>query len=165
MSLSIKELLLPLGLVRDNPSLPPRRSFDRALVTLHQGGGDVAQPPEYRHLRTALQRVRVEHMPRLPATVDDVVIQGGWSETWRSHRFLLEQNNNVGFALFCSDEDLDALLRCQDLFMDGTFYTVPNPYKQFFTVHGSYLGAKVIMLAGALITGKSVSLYIKDVLH
>ncbi|GFO03843.1 PiggyBac transposable element-derived protein 3 [Plakobranchus ocellatus] len=53
---------------------------------------------------------------------------------------------------------MQRLLRCHDVYIDGTFRTCPSPYTQFFTIHGKYR-QRVLPFATALLTGKTIGHY------
>ena len=143
--------------VREDPSRPIKRAFE-GLAHGHQGGGDREQLPEFHTVRTLMQRTRSALVPPVPRVIADVRIDGEWSNTWSHERFLLDLDNDWGVALFATDENLQRLQRCQDVYMDGTFRTCPKPYKQFFTIHGKYMG-RVIPFVFVLLTGKTTGHY------
>ena len=78
---------------------------------------------------------------------------GKYMVTWEGHVIRI---TTVVFALFATDKNLQRLQRCQDVYMDGTF---PNkPHKQFFTIHGKYMG-RLIPFVFILLTGETTGHY------
>lgn len=142
--------------IATDPTVPVRRVFDK--VVDEEICSDSDELPNWEGLRTRAKRMRSKFMPPLPATIDDVDINGPWAETWKSQRFLSHIDNDWGIVVFTTNRMITALQRCDTLFIDGTFRTAPFPYMQFVTIHGLYHG-HVIPLVFALLTNKTVGLY------
>jgi hypothetical protein len=53
-------------------------------------------------------------------------------------RFLLYKDNDWGILIYATNENLENLRQCSDIYCDGTFGTCPKPYEQYFTIHGKY---------------------------
>ena len=140
-----------------DPSRPIKRSYDEAAAQ-HDNSEDSDDLPGFRQLRTRLQRVRAATLPPIPQDIDDVDIPAEWGRNWRGDRFLLHQDNDWGIALFATQSNLRILQQCDKVYIDGTFKTCPQPYFQFVTVHGRYLG-QVFTLAMCLLTGKTIGHY------
>jgi hypothetical protein len=99
-------------------------------------------------------------VPAIPRSSGDVGIYPPWSETWSGERFLLKLDNYWGVAIFATDENLSALRKCKEVFIDGTFRSTPAPFKQYVTMHGKYHG-RVLSLVSCLMTGKTTGHYRK----
>ena len=56
--------------------------------------------------------------------------------------------------------NINALLTCNVLMVDGTFKTCPSPYAQFFTIHGNCNG-HIIPLIFILLRDKTAAVYSK----
>jgi hypothetical protein len=67
-------------------------------------------------------------------------------------------DNNWGFLVFATRENMIALQRCKYVFIDGTFKTASRPYYQHVTIHGRYRN-RVVHLASCLMTGKTIGQY------
>ena len=51
-------------------------------------------------------------------------------------RFLLQNTSETyDMLIFATDDSLKRLANCKTLYMDGTFKTCPELYKQYFSVH------------------------------
>jgi hypothetical protein len=144
-----------------DPTVPVRRLYD---VAAEEDSGESDELPSFESVRSRVKRVRGELMPRIPATIDDVVIDGNWSRTWKDRNFLSLLDNDWGIAIFFTEAMLKVLQRAECLFIDGTFRTAPHPYVQFLTIHGLYLG-HVIPLVFCLVTGKTIGQYRQIIQH
>ena len=51
--------------------------------------GERSLLPAYDSVRTVLHDERLAHLPKLPVSIDDVLIEGQWAETLDGERFLL----------------------------------------------------------------------------
>jgi hypothetical protein len=85
--------------VTADPCAPVRSSYDRLLST-------VTVPDEYLPTfasveSSLLRRRRAAFLP-VPASINDVVINGEWSRTWNDKPFLQHLDNNWGVAIFAS---------------------------------------------------------------
>ena len=74
-------------------------------------------------MRTRAKRMSAEFLPPLPATIEDVDINGPWAETWKGHNFLSHIDNAWGIVVFTTNRMTKALQRCDTMFIDGTFRT------------------------------------------
>ena len=119
----------------------------------HDNSDESDDLPGFRQLRTRLQRVRASTLPPIPQDIDDVNIEGEWGRNWRGNPFLRHLDNDWSIAIFATTENVRILQECEKIYIDGTFKTCPQPYYQFVTVHGKYLG-EVFTLAMCLMTGK-----------
>lgn len=145
--------------VREDATRPIKRVFEAVARERHQqGGGDREHLPEFHSVRTLMQRARCALVPPIPRVCADVRIEGEWANTWLHERFLLHLDNDWGVAVFATDENMQKLQRCHDVYIDGTFRTCPSPYTQFFTIHGKYR-ERVLPFATALLTGKTIGHY------
>ncbi|KAI8516488.1 hypothetical protein Bbelb_050690 [Branchiostoma belcheri] len=143
-----------LAAVEADPSQPARRVYDEVV----QEEEDMANVPNFRTVRTQLERRRAAFAPPIPHDVDDVVIPGQWAETWDGRQFLSHQDNDWGFIVFATDRNYRKMGRCRVLYMDGTFKSCPEPYFQVLTIHGLYHG-RVIPFVMALLVDKTVGAY------
>ena len=98
-----------------------------------QGGGDREyNVDEYNTLKSMFFRTRVESLPERPDQIEDVVINGTWSQTWNNKRFLLNLDNDWEYAVFSTDRNLIALSECREIYVGATFKSTPAPYEQVF---------------------------------
>ena len=112
---------------------------------MNRGGGDRKHIPEFHRIRTSMTHTKLEHVPAVPHTVDDITIHYTWRETWSGDNFFLHQDN-----------DWTSLYSSQVYrYMDGTFRTAPSPYRQYFSIHRKYRN-RVICLVNVLMTGQLI---------
>lgn len=144
-----------------DPTLPVGQVFETVVV---EDSGDSDDLPNYVSVRSRVKRSRAKFVPRIPTTIDDVLIEDSWSKTWKDRYFLSHQDNYWGVAVFCSDKMLKVMQLSPCLYVDGTFRTAPHPYTQFLTIHGLYLG-HVVPLTFCLVTGKTIGQYRQILQH
>jgi hypothetical protein len=144
--------------VREDPTVSIKRVYNNVARAMNRGGGDREHIPEFHRSRTLITRTRLEYVPAVPHTVDDITIEDTWRETWSGDNFFLHQDNDWGILVFTTDENLICLHRCQEVYMDGTFRTAPSPYRQYFSIHGKYIN-RVICLVNVLMTGQLIGQY------
>ena len=105
-----------------------------------------------------MSRARIEHIPRVPHTVDEVSIHGTWKRTWTNDRFLLYKSNDWGILIYATTENLENLRDCSEIYCDGTFKTCPRPYEQYFTIHGKFQN-RVLCFVNCLMTERDIASY------
>ena len=119
---------------------------------------------EFSSVQSALKRKRLSLIPETPQTIDDVDIVGEWTTTWAGRPFLSHIDNDWGVCAFSTDKNYHRLLKCDTIFIDGTFNSCPPSYEQFVTIHGLYHG-KVLPFIMDLATGKRVGHYLQILQH
>jgi hypothetical protein len=105
-----------------------------------------------------MSRVKSAEVPDMAQDIDNVIIEGSWAWLLRNKRFLLHQDNDWGITIFGTRRNLCALDQCQQLYMDATFCTAPQPHKQVFTILGEYY-EQVLPLAIVLMTNRAIGHY------
>jgi hypothetical protein len=146
--------------VREDPTVAIQRVYNKVARAMNRGGDDREHIPEFHRIRTSMTSTRLQHVPVVPHTVDDITIEDTWRETWSGDNFSLHQDNDWGILVFSTDENLICLQRCQEVHMDGTFRTAPSPYRQYFSIHGKYRN-RIICLVNVLMTGQLISISAK----
>lgn len=146
--------------IERNPTMPVKRTYDNTVSRLVQNVRNLNPEdiPEFHNIESQLRRARQQNIPPIPANIAAVAINGVWGETTRGDRYLLRIDNNWGILIFATDADLILLSRSRRIFLDGTFKTAPQPYRQFFTVHGMIQG-RVLHLASGLLTQSNIGSY------
>ena len=81
------------NVIAEDPTDPVKRSYDRTVSRiLHQDGKNRAEHvPEFYNIVAQLNRKKRQHVPDIPATVEQVEINNEWAETWDGQRNLLRQ--------------------------------------------------------------------------
>ena len=145
----------------DDPTKPVKRVYDEIAIAY---SGDDEHVPEFRTVRSQLNRQRASLCPPIPRSVDQVRVEDSWARTWDGADFLSHQDNDWGILIFSTGRNYSKLRRCTDIYMDGTFKSCPKPCMQFFTIHGNYHG-RVVPLVMRLMTGKTVGQYREVLAH
>ena len=144
------------GEINNNPELSARQAYDNVVQNIDRRLRD--NVPSFESARSALDRERRKHIPEIPLDIANVQIDGRWRRTTDGRRFLSKIDNAWGYAVFATDEALECLGECNDVFMDGTFKSVPRPYAQLLTVHGFYRD-RVIPLVFVLMHDRQIGTY------
>lgn len=147
--------------VRDDPSRPVKRAYDATASTTVRGGYlrlNRNSVCEFSRIRSSVARAKLKEVPRIPRALNDVDVRGVWAQTWNNDDFLLHWDNAWGILMFGTEESVRVLHDCHDLYIDGTFRTVPKPFYQYVSIHGKFEG-RVVPLIHCLVSGKTVGHY------
>ena len=68
------------------------------------------------------------------------------------------KDNDWGILIYATNENLENLRQCPDIYCDGTFRTCPQPYEQYFTIHGKYR-SRVLCFVNCLMTDCNIADY------
>ena len=144
--------------IEDDLTAPVKRIYNRQVAQVHcQGDGD--RPlPEFHLIQSQLHRAKQRAVPPILRNVDDVNIDGEWANTWQGFRNLVHLDNDWGIAVFATDANIETLENCRHVYIDGTFRTVPNPYRQFLTVHGE-CNDQVLLCVSVLMVERNIASY------
>ncbi|CAN7946832.1 unnamed protein product [Ixodes hexagonus] len=85
-----------------------------------------------------MYRERRRHEPELPATADDIQLNPLCQKTEGGHPFLVIDGTSVCGSRILAFASREALLRLSSakmLFVDGTFFVVPQIFDQLLTIH------------------------------
>lgn len=101
------------------------------------------------------------NMPLLPATLNDVAIEGPYTSTIDGDNFLQRStgNNNDRIVIFCSRVCLKYLCQANAIFCDGTFHFAPRPFCQLYTIHALVMNEVMLPLVFCLLPNKSLETY------
>jgi hypothetical protein len=91
--------------------------------------------PNFSSYKSSLYRQRQKNYPEIPETASDVNLEGKWTETLDSSRFLLHHDRQSNIIIFASDHMLRLIADADTLCMDGTFSTCPRIFYQLFTIN------------------------------
>ena len=101
--------------VSANPEVSGRQAYDNVVQQVPRNERDSI--PTYDCLRSSLDRTRRKHIPPIPATINDVAINGRWCLTKDGDQFLSKLDNGWGIAVFCTREALMCLGDCNDIYI------------------------------------------------
>ena len=104
-----------------------------------------------------MYRNRAKQLPKLPVTLNDINLDGAWSESSAGDRFLLcYDTDDLGARLlvFVTDDNLQKLSSAPVLYGDGTFYACTGLFYQLYTIHAD-VGGQLFPLVFALLPNKT----------
>jgi hypothetical protein len=117
--------------------------------------------PSYDSLRSAMRRERAIGVPKLPKTRAEIVLQEEWSHTRNGDNFVIPNTDATNdILMFSTSKNLENLVQCKTVYIDGTFKTCPKLYTQLFTMHGLYIDT-VVPLVYVLLSDKRSDTYYK----
>lgn len=100
----------------------------------------IAQLPTNRSLSRSISRVRCDpNAPKNPNTLDELVLDPESCQLDDVSQFLLYDSGtkeNSRIVIFGTDENIQFIKQCTELYMDGTFKVVPKLFDQLYTIHG-----------------------------
>lgn len=105
---SVKERMLDM--IEANPSRPVKRVYNEVVMDADEEEDD--HIPEFRQVRSTLNRKRASLLPPIPHVVEEVVVENEWAETWRGRPFLSHQDNDWGILIFATEQNYAKLRRC-----------------------------------------------------
>ena len=141
--------------VERDPTRPIKRIYNQVV---QRDQVEEEHIPEYNNVKSKLQRKRASLMPPTPGEIQDVEIVGEWERTWTDRQFLSHQDNDWGLLVFATNQNFRHLQQCENVYIDGTFKTCPQPYEQFVTIHGLYHG-RPLPLIMSLMGDRTVGAY------
>ena len=139
--------------VREAPLQPLHSAYQSTLASTSETQDLRVLLPDYKSVRTILQRERSCNIPKLPKTKSDINLDGEWSTTSDNVSFLLPHSNN-DMLIFTTDANLRCLSECDTLYVDGTFKTCSSLSTQMYSIHGLYNG-HIVPLAFSLLSDKT----------
>lgn len=89
-------------------------------------------------IRQCLYRSRRPSLPPLPKSLSDVheALDSVDIQTNRKEEFLLENDKINNIVIFSCKTNLEFLVQCDSVYVDGTFEYCTKHFTQLFTVHG-----------------------------
>lgn len=145
--------------LRADPSKPIRRAYNETYRRHPANDSDEDDCiPEFPSVRSSLARKRQTLFPPIPRRVRDVMITGRWKKNWNGQDMVSHQDSRKGIVIMMSSRNASSLLKCRDLYIDGTFKTCPKPFLQVISIHGMFHG-RVIPFAFVLLKSKATTLY------
>ncbi|KAF0464707.1 hypothetical protein F8M41_026445 [Gigaspora margarita] len=120
--------------------------------------------PSYNAIRQTIQRVHHLDLPTELLTLDSFVIPNYMKQTLKGSDFLISNTtvNQSRILMFTTADNFCHLNHSPYWIMDGTFKTVPNIFKQLYTIHdciGGNENSRIMPLVFSLMTEKSMESY------
>lgn len=101
-----------------------------------------ASLPKSSELRRIVNRQRHNpEMPKNPKTLSELNLTAEFCRTLRGENFLLYDSGpdeNKRIVMFGTNANLNFLVDCTELYMDGTFSITPPLFNQLYTIHGNW---------------------------
>ena len=119
---------------------------------------EVDHLPAYNAISTSMDRARQESLPPVPASIEEIDINGLWARCLEGERFLLKLDRDMGIAIFATWNNIRALDECKTWYPDGTFKTCPRPFSQSLVIQGMFRD-RIIPLIVVLMRGKRLPQY------
>lgn len=100
--------------------------------------------PSSSQMRQTVNRTRMDPgAPKNPKNLTELRFSEKFSKTIDSNKeFILYDRHEDGddgrLIIFGTEDNLEFLVRCSGLFMDGTFGIVPPLFYQLYTIHGKH---------------------------
>jgi len=103
--------------------------------------------------------------PAIPASLKELIIPPKFTTTLDGKPFLLydsySQNQEIPrILIFSTTENLDMMVDCEHLYIDGTFTSSPSIFYQLYTIHGVQY-SNVLSSVFALLPNKTEEIYIR----
>ena len=115
--------------------------------------------PTYDSVATILQSTRSVVRPPLPKLRSEIKLDGLWTTTTDGRKFLqIDDGTSNRILGFSTDELMECLCAGENIFMDGTFSTVPEIFSQLYTLHTFHRG-QMIPVAYFLLPDKEKDTY------
>ena len=112
-------------------------------------------------IKRTIRRVQRGNLPKEPTTLKELVLEGEWTDTTSSKRFLIPDSgpdSRSRMLVFTSEEGLTHLASQDIWYMDGNFSLAPKVFQQMYIIRAK-LGNSAVTCAYALLTGKSQGQY------
>ena len=113
---------------------PMQQIFNDELMK--EADQDIPDIPTFPSIKSSMYRQRRTMMPVLPQTLQDVDLQGPWSQTHDGKRFLLFSDGDADkMVVFSTEDQLRLLQEADTIYMDGTFTCCPQLWNQLYSLH------------------------------
>jgi hypothetical protein len=137
---------------------PVSAIYSQEIALLANDNMASAAMPPYRSIQTAAFRHRAANFPPLPATRLAIQIPQEFQSTTAGEQFVLYEEPNKDFIIFCTPTSLDLLCDADVVYMDGTFDASPVLFQQLYTMH-VFLDRRLIPVVYCLMSRKDRQMY------
>ena len=111
----------------------------------------------YKSLETAMYRARREIEPPIPGSAAEFCQLIPSSNFDVHYKGEVQIGSDIG-VIFFSDKMTATLSEVENIFFDGTFYTVPSQFYQLWTIFARF-GRHVLQVIHCILTGKHEEVY------
>ncbi|CAF3167201.1 unnamed protein product, partial [Rotaria sp. Silwood2] len=123
-------------MVCNNPSKPIPQIYNEVVSAYRQNKGTAELVPMFDMLRSTLYRDRSTVLPKLPRSLDDLILPAIFRKNLYNENMLLcdkkQPSRILGFASLTA---IKHLAECSIWNADGTFKTAPKLFTQSYTIH------------------------------
>lgn len=117
---------------------PPRRVIRSATAAISTEAA--IEMSKYESLARNVRRIRqkANTTPAQPQSLAELTIDGEFAQTIKGDSFVLYDNEDAAnrIVMFTTKDNLNFMIMCDDLYMDGTFAITPPLFKQVYSIHG-----------------------------
>jgi hypothetical protein len=118
-------------------------------------------------MKKTVQRIRQKELmaPAIPASLKELIIPPEFTTTLDGKPFLLydsySQNQEIPrILIFSTTENLDMMVDCEHLYIDGTFSSSPTIFYQLYTIYGVKF-SNVLPSVFVLLPNKTEEIYLR----
>lgn len=133
-----KEVLTKVKTLAKTTTLQPNAVIAESVVNVNRATAAVLPKPSA--LRRQITRIRFNpDIPANPRELKDLTLTNEFCTTENGQVFLLYDSGAIGnrrIVMFGTNENLNFLVRCNEIYMDGTFSVTPPLFAQLYTIHG-----------------------------
>lgn len=144
-----KEVLTKVKNLAKTTTLEPNQIIMESMVNVQKA--TAASLPKPNTLRRQINRIRSDsEIPANPKELKDLVLTAGFCTTENGHQFLLydsgQANATKRILMFGTNDNLNFLKQCSEIYMDGTFSVAPPLFAQLYTIHGQLIEFVYLLL-------------------
>ncbi|CAF1651922.1 unnamed protein product, partial [Didymodactylos carnosus] len=119
--------------LQEDPSRPIPQVYEEERAIFGRAGGAVGKLPRLEGVKSTLYRTRLDQLPPLPKSADNLQIPPAMSKTLNDQQFLIYCSNQI--VSYCSPFGISMLSQTFHWNADGTFQTCPQLFSQSYTIH------------------------------
>jgi hypothetical protein len=126
----------------------------REVTRDHDLGSNIS----FSYLESGMLKARRKVHPRTPDSIEELVQCLEDNPVYGLNFKCHVTDGNQDALIFISEAATQRLVGISSINFDGTFFVVPEPFHQFWSILGEFEG-KLFPLIGVLMTGRTTSLY------
>lgn len=126
--------------------------------TANLTSSEQAEMPTFQSVDSSLYRSRRGKVPPSPSSREELVIVSPYDVSNENVPFFQVSLHDNDILIFTTESHINAISNVDTLFMDGTFKTVPQLYKQLFVIH-DFVGQRLMPRVFVLMARKDVNSY------
>lgn len=131
---------------RNHPLKPIKRVFSEAFNDVLEGEAEEAIDDLtcMRKYRCTLYRARSTNLPKIPHHRCDIELPEEWTQTKDGRPFLLANDGEEDkILIFGTAQNLRHLCSANEIYMDGTFKSAPEMFRQLYSIHVEIMDSMV----------------------